>query len=89
LEGIDAEARRREAIPRVEASVQIGNNLLTAGQFEHAKAEAELALQLDPTFLPARELLAQVQAAIERARALAQSLRAAQQRLAEGALTDS
>lgn len=89
LEKINADIRRREIIPQVKGRVERGQNLLAAGQFEEAKLEAEAALHLDSTFLPARELLAQVQNAAERARALAQALRATKQRLAEGAITEA
>jgi eukaryotic-like serine/threonine-protein kinase len=89
LEKVNADIRRREIVPQVKIRVEKGENLLAAGQFEEAKVEAEAALHLDSTFLPARELLAQVQSAAERARVLAQGLRTTKQRLAEGAITEA
>jgi len=89
LEKINAELRRTRVIQQVKTRVQNGQNLLSAGQFEEAKAEAEAALRLDSTFQPARELLDQAQAAAERIRLLATALRTSKQRLAEGALTEA
>jgi serine/threonine protein kinase len=89
VEKINADIRRREIVPQVKARVEKGENLLAVGQFEEAKAEADAALQLDSTYLPARELLAQVQKAAERVRMLAQGLRATKQRLAEGSITEA
>lgn len=89
LEKINAELRRIENTHEATARVKNGQDLLSKGQLEEAKAEAEAALRLDSTFQPARELLAQAQAAAERARLLANALRASKQRLAEGALTEA
>jgi eukaryotic-like serine/threonine-protein kinase len=89
LEKINAELRRIESAHEATTRVKNGQDLLSKGQLEEAKTEAEAALRLDSTFQPARELLAQVQAATERARLLANALRASKQRLAEGALTEA
>jgi serine/threonine protein kinase len=89
LEKVNAEVRRSQILPQVKSRVESAQNLLAAKKFDDAKAEAESALQLDPTFQPALELLAQVQAAAEHARALAQALRTTKQRVAEGALTEA
>jgi serine/threonine protein kinase len=89
LEKINAELRRSTIIRRVIERVENGQNFLSAGQIEEAKAEAEAALRLDSTFQPAKELLEQMQAAAERVCLLANALRASKQRLAEGALTEA
>jgi serine/threonine protein kinase len=89
LEKINAEVRRKQVVPQLKARVESAGRLLANGQVEDAKAEVEAALKLDSTYQPARELLGQAQAALERARNIAQALRASKQRMAEGALTEA
>ncbi len=89
LEKVNTQVRRNQILPQMKSRVEKAQNFLAARQLDEAKTEAEAALQLDSTFQPARELLEQVQAAAERARALAQSVRIAKQRIAEGALTEA
>lgn len=89
LEKVNAEIRRSQILPKVQSLVAKGHELLSAGNYQEAKAEAEDALQLDSNFQPARELLAAVQAANERAVLLQERLRITKQRLAEGALTEA
>ncbi len=89
LEKINAEVRRKQVVPQLKARVENAGRLLANGQVEDAKAEVEAALKLDSTYQPARELLGKAQAALERARNIAQALRTSKQRMAEGALTDA
>jgi serine/threonine protein kinase len=89
LEKISAEIRRTNLIPQAEGRLQKGQELLAAGQFEEATAEAEAALRLVGTFQPARELIEQVRAAAEKDRELKLAIRTTKQRLAEGAFTDA
>jgi len=89
LEKINAEVRRQQIVPQVKARVDKGQQLLITKQLEEAKAEAKAALDLDSTFQPARELLEQAQAALDRERALAQALRSAKQKLVEGDLAEA
>jgi hypothetical protein len=89
LEKINAVVRHDQIVPKVQGRVEKGRNLLRAGRFDEAKVEAEAALQLDSVFQPARELLAEIQAAAEKSRVLVQAVRIAQQRLAEGDLTEA
>src|SRR5216683_2751486 len=89
LEKINAEVRRKQVVPQMKARVENAGKLLANGQVEDAKAEAEAALKLDSTYQPAREVLGQVQAALERAHNITQALRTSKQRMAEGALTEA
>lgn len=89
LEKINAEVRRKQVVPQLKARVENAGRLLANGQVEDAKAEVEAALKLDSTYQPARELLGQAQAALERARNITQALRTSKQRMAEGALTEA
>jgi eukaryotic-like serine/threonine-protein kinase len=87
LEKTSQEVRRQQALPRIKEQIAKAQGMLEAGRFEQAKAEAEAALQLDSTFEPARELLAEVERQAARAGDLDEKLRLAKQRLIEGALT--
>jgi serine/threonine-protein kinase len=89
LEKINSEVRRKQVVPQIKARVESAERLLANGQVEEAKAEVEAALKLDSTYQPARQLLGEAQAALERARNIAQALRTSKQRMAEGALTDA
>src|SRR5713226_8204311 len=89
LEKINLEVRRKQVVPQLKARVESAGRLLANGQVEDAKAEVEAALKLDSTYQPAREMLSQAQAALERARNISQALRTSKQRMAEGALTEA
>jgi serine/threonine-protein kinase len=86
---INAELRRKQIIPQIKSRVEKAERLLASGQPEDAKAEVEAALKLDSTFQPARDLLDQANAVIERARNVTQALRSSKQRMVEGALTEA
>ena len=88
-EKINAETRRLHLVPQLKVRLEKAERFLAMGQVEDAKAEVEAILGLDSTFLPARELRSQVQAAEERARKITQALRDAKQSMAEGALTEA
>ncbi len=89
LEKVHVEVRRQRIVPQMKAHVEKGQSLLSGKQFDQATTEAEAALHLDSTYQPARELLAKVQAAVERERALTQALRASRQRLIEDDLQEA
>ncbi len=89
LDKISRELRRQQVLPRVKEQIAKAQEKLEAGQFQEAKVEVQAALQLDSTFQPARELLAEVDRAVERVRELDQKLRVSKQRIAEGSLTDA
>jgi serine/threonine protein kinase len=72
LEKISSEIRRTEIQPKVQEHLSRGRELLQAGQFREAQAEAEAALGLDSRHEPAQKLLAEVEAAAARAQQLDQ-----------------
>jgi serine/threonine protein kinase len=88
-EKISAEVRKQQIEPQVKARVESAQKLLAEGRNEEAKAEAEAALKLDSSFQAAREIISQARAALDRTREIDRAIRASQQRLAEGALTDA
>jgi serine/threonine protein kinase len=88
-EKISAEVRRQQIVPQLKSKVENAQKLLAEGRNEEAKAEAEAALKLDSSFQPAREIISQARAAIERTREIDQAIKISKQQLAEGALTDA
>ncbi|MDE3136126.1 MAG: hypothetical protein KGL59_06110 [Acidobacteriota bacterium] len=89
LDKVSRELRRQQVLPRVKEQLDKAREKLDAGRFQEAKAEAQAALQLDSTYQPAREMLAEVEGAVKRVRELDKKLRDSKQRLAEGSLTDA
>ena len=88
-EKIGAEVRRQQIAPQLKSLVENAQKLLAVGRTEEAKAEAEAALKLDSSFQPAREIVSQVRAELERRREIDVAIRTSKQRMAEGALTDA
>jgi serine/threonine protein kinase len=88
-EKISSEVRRQQIVPQLKSKVESAQKLLAEGRNEEAKAEAEAALKLDSSFQPAREIITQARAAIERTREIDQAIKISKQQLAEGALTDA
>lgn len=88
-EKISAEVRKQQIEPQVKSRVENAQKFLAEGRNEQAKAEAEAALKLDSSCQPAREIISQARMAIERTREIDLAIRASQQRLAEGSLTDA
>jgi serine/threonine protein kinase len=89
LETVSRELRRQEVLPRVQQQVSKAREMFQAGQWQQAKAEAQSALQLDSTCAPARELIAEAEKALERAREIERKLRVSKQRLATGSITEA
>jgi hypothetical protein len=73
----------------VKTRVEHAQKLLAEGRSEEAKCEAEAALKLDSSIQPAREIVRQAQAALERGREISRAIHASRQRTAEGALTEA
>ena len=88
-EKINAELKRKEIGPRLSQIVERAQRLLADGKVDDAQAEVQAALKLDSTYQPAKEVLGQVQSAIDRDRKIAVDLRNSKQRMAEGALTEA
>lgn len=86
---VNAEIRREQILPRVKRTVEAGRNLLQEGRLNEAMAEAEAAIQIDSAFGPARQLLAEVNAAVEKQRSLRQAVNVAKQKLVEGDLEEA
>ena len=88
LDQATRETRRLENLPRVEERVNRGRDYLRAGRLADARAEVESALGMDPSNDAAQGLRKDIEGATKSAEQLAQLLRVAKQRLAEGALTE-
>jgi eukaryotic-like serine/threonine-protein kinase len=89
LEKANTELRRILIRPKLQQQVEKGQELLAEGKAQEARVEAEVVLQLDPTFEPAQELLKRVQQELDRARQIAEWIDAAKQRLAQGILEEA
>ena len=89
LEEVNVELRQTIVRSQVNAAIEKARQLLGEGRHNEARAEAEAALKLDAESAPAKELIAEAERAAERARKIEESLRAAKQKLAEGALEDA
>src|SRR5215467_375777 len=88
-EKIVAQIKLKELVPKLREQVERAGLHLAKGELDAAKAQVEAALRLDSTFLPARELRAQLEAAFERAHQIDELLHASKKRMAEGALTEA
>jgi len=88
-EKIVAQIKLKELVPKLREQVEKAGFHFAKGDLDAAKAQVEAALRLDSTFLPARELRAQLEAAIERAHQVEELLHASKKRMAEGALTEA
>ena len=89
LEKVNTELRRILIRPKLQQQIDKGNELLAEGKTQEAKVEAEVVLQLDPTFEPGQELLKRVHQEIERVRQIAEWIDSARQRLAQGILEEA
>lgn len=89
LEKIDSEDRRRRVFPQVKALVEKGQNFLSIGRPQEAKAAAEEARQLNSSYQPALDLSAQAEAQIQREIRLNDAVRTGSQRLAVGELSEA
>jgi serine/threonine protein kinase len=89
LEKANTELRRILIRPKLQQQIEKGRELLAEGKAQEARMEAEVVLQLDPTFEPAQELLKRVQQEMDRARQVAEWIDAAEQRLAQGLLEEA
>lgn len=84
LDRVNVELRRIQVRPRVQQHIEAGLSLLAQGKAQEAKAEAEMALQLDTNYEPAQQLQERVQEEIKRAQQIAEWIEASRQRLVEG-----
>ncbi len=89
LEEVTAITRQTQTRSQLASLLAKTQTLLDDRRYAEAKAEAEASLKLDPASTVARELLVEAEAGAERARLVEQGLRAAKQRLAEGALEEA
>jgi serine/threonine-protein kinase len=89
LEEVNSELRQTVVRSQINSALEKARQFLGEGRHNEAKTEAETALKLDPENAPAKELIAESERAAQRARKIDESLRAAKQKLAEGALEDA
>jgi len=83
------EIRRREVVPRLQEHLKKARDFLEIGQIEEAREEVQSALGLDSRFEPILKLREEIEEAAARAQLVDQKLKATEQRLSEGALTQA
>jgi len=89
LEKVNAELKRSLVGPKVEAHVSKAQKLLEDGKLAEAQTEVDAALKLDSVYQPAQDLLKEIAQQADRAKKARDFLKAAQQQLAEGNLTEA
>jgi serine/threonine protein kinase len=89
LEEVNAELRQTVVRSQVNTAIEKARQLLSQGRHVDAKAEAEAALKLEPENVPAKELLAEIERASQRAQKIEETLRGAKHKLAEGSLEEA
>jgi serine/threonine protein kinase len=89
LDKVNAELKRSLVTPKAQEHVSKAKQLLGEGKIPEAQAEVEAALKLDSVYEPAQDLLKQVQTEADKAKKARDFLKAAQQQMAEGNLTEA
>ena len=83
------EIKRRDVAPRLQEHLRKARDFLQIGQIEEAREEVQSALGLDSRFEPILKLRDEIEEAAARAQLVDQKLKATEQRLSEGALTQA
>jgi serine/threonine-protein kinase len=89
LEKVNTELKRSLVTPKAQEHVSKAKQLLEQGKIPEAQAEVDAALKLDSVYEPAQEILKQVQKEADKAKKARDFLKAAQQQMAEGNLTEA
>ncbi len=84
LEKVNAILKRLTLRPKALQHIEKGRALLEEGRIQEARSEVENAVQLDPTYEPAQELMKRIQEQIDRAQIVSERLQFARQLIAEG-----
>jgi serine/threonine-protein kinase len=89
LDKVNTELKRSLVTPKAQEHVSKAKQLLEQGKIPEAQAEVDAALKLDSVYEPAQEILKQVQKEADKAKKARDFLKAAQQQMAEGNLTEA
>jgi serine/threonine protein kinase len=86
---IGSEVRRQQLGDHLNALLQNSRKLFAEGRHEEAKSEAEAALRLDSSFVPAQEMLGAVREVLDRTRDIDVAMQTSRTKMSEGALTEA
>jgi serine/threonine protein kinase len=86
---IGSEVRRQQLGEHLQALIENSRKLFADGRFEEAKSDAEAAMKLDSSFVPAQEMMSQIREVLDRTREIDMGIQTSREKLGEGSLTDA
>ena len=86
---IGSEVRRQQLGEHLQALFENSRKLFAEGRHEEAKSEAEAALRLDSSFVPAQEMLSEIREVLDRTREIDVGIQTSREKMGEGSLTDA
>jgi serine/threonine protein kinase len=86
---ISTDVRREQLSEQLKERIENAHRLLAEDRHEEAKSEAEAALKLDSSFVPAQEMLSQVREMLDQTREIDLAIETSRQKMGEGALTEA
>jgi serine/threonine protein kinase len=86
---ISTDVRREQLSEQLKERIENAQRLFAEGRHEEAKSEAEAALKLDSSFVPAQEILSQVREILDQTREIDLAIETSRQKMGEGALTEA
>ncbi len=86
---IGSEVRRQQLGEHLNSLLENARRLFAEGRHEEAKSEAEAALKLDSSFVPAQEMLSAVREVLDRTREVDIAIQTSREKMGEGSLTDA
>jgi serine/threonine protein kinase len=86
---IGSEVRRQQLGEHLQALIENSRKLFADSRFEEAKSEAEAALKLDSSFVPAQEMMSQIREVLDRTREIDMGIQTSREKMGEGSLTDA
>jgi serine/threonine protein kinase len=88
-ERISSDVRRQQLGEHLNSLIENSRKLFARGRYEEAKSEAEAALKLDTSFVPAQEMLSQVREVLDRTHEIDIAIQTSREKMGEGALTEA
>src|SRR5262249_42013096 len=86
---ISTDVRRQQLGEHLNSLIENSRKLFAEGRHEEAKTEAESALRLDSSFVPAQEMLSEIREVLDRTREIDVGIQTSRQKMGEGSLTDA
>jgi serine/threonine protein kinase len=86
---ISSDIRRQQLGEHLSSLIENSRKLFDQGHHEEAKSQAEAALKLDSSFVPAQEMLSEIREVLDRTREIDVAIQTSREKMGEGALTDA